>query len=269
MPFELVTVASGARSLRCQVHGETFHPVIGPVAEALALHVEGQRLIQRAAATEGPFVVWDVGLGAAANALTALDALRASRQVELHSFDSTTEPLAFALEHAEALGYLAPHRETVGRLLADGQAVEGGVTWTIHRGDFREQLDVAPAPHAILYDPYSPKANPELWNLAHFTALAARLNPARPCLLSNYTRSTAVRVTLLLAGFYVGRGGATGEKDETTLAANDPALLAAPFDRDWLQRVRRSTKGAPLRGGPGGPISEEDWAALLAHPQFV
>ncbi|MEA3213611.1 MAG: hypothetical protein QOE70_6668 [Chthoniobacter sp.] len=269
--FELVTVASGARSLRSRAHAETFHPVIGPMAEARALHVEQQRLVERAALADGGFVVWDVGLGAAANAIAVIEAFRDFRggPVVLHSFDATSAPLQFAVLHADALGYIAPHHSAVETLLAEGCAVCGAVQWRLHRGDFRAQFGAVSAPDAILYDPYSPRANPELWTLEHFTALASRLDPARPCLWSNYTRSTAVRVTLLLAGFFVGRGAASGEKDETTLAANDPTLLLAPLERAWLERVRRSTQSAPLRaGGKGGPIEPDDWAKLGQHPQF-
>lgn len=271
--FDLVTVASGARSLRSREHGETFHPVIGPMAEARALHMAQQRLVERAAAAE-PFVIWDVGLGAAANAIAVLEAFAAAplagggARIELHSFEQTLAPMHFALSHAEALDYLPPHRPALEALLAHGEATSGAIHWRLHRGDFRHSLAAAPAPHAVLYDPYSPRANPELWTLEHFTALAARLDP--PCLLSNYTRSTAVRVTLLLSGFFVGRGGATGEKDETTLAANDRSLLEAPLGRDWLARVRRSTRSAPLRlGNPGLPIADDDWEMLLQHPQFA
>jgi len=213
-------------------------------------------------------------LGAAANAVAVLEAFagQPAARVELHSFDHTTAPLAFALQHAEALGYLAPHAAAIGRLLERGvwEACGGSVQWRFHPGDFRTTMDAVPAPHAILYDPYSPASNPELWTLEQFTALHRCLDPARPCLLTNYTRSTAVRVTLLLAGFFVGRGHATGEKDQTTIAANRFDLLTELLDRRWLGRVRRSTRSAPLRDDRGLPlsISEHDWTRLTAHPQF-
>lgn len=271
--FEIVTVTSGARSLRSREHGETFHPVVGPMTEARGLHVEQQRLVERARAATDEFVIWDVGLGAAANAVAAIEALRnfdGPARIELHSFDETTAPLAFALTHAEALGYVAPHRPALERLLDQSAASDGAVHWRLHLGDFQSQLNAAPAPHAILYDPYSPRANPSLWTLEHFTNLHARLDPARPCLLTNYTRSTAVRVTLLLAGFFVGHGHATGEKDQTTIASNRRELLSRPLDHGWLGRVRRSTSAAPLRAGAGPtPILAEDLSRLAAHPQFA
>lgn len=266
----MVTVQSGARSLRSRDHRETFHPVVGPMAEARALHVVQQRLRERALALEGQMVIWDVGLGAAANAVAALEGLEGC-EAQLHSFDITDTALAFALEHAQELEYLAPFQDAAGTLLADGRVRVGAVEWLFHRGDFGVLLDQppAPAPHAILYDPYSPASNPGMWTREHFERLRRRLDAGRPCLLSNYTRSTAVRVTLLLAGFFVGRGGATGEKEETTLASNNLECLESPLDAAWLGRVARSTKGAPLSlGQAGGPISAADLAALRAHPQF-
>lgn len=270
--FDLVTVQSGARSVRARGCGETFHPVVGPMAEAVGLHVRQQRLVERAQLAGGPFVIWDVGLGAAANAIAAIEALaELETRVEIHSFDRTDAPLRFALTHAEDLGYLAAHAKTVRALLKSGRAKEANWEWVCHPGDFAETMSVAPAPNAILYDPYSPQSNPGMWTLDHFTRLRGRLSPDVPCLLTNYTRSTAVRVTMLLAGFFVGHGHATGEKDQTTIAGNDLALIEEPLDAAWLKRVHRSTNSAPLRDGRSAlaPISAEDWAALSAHPQFA
>ena len=184
--FQIVTVQSGARSVRSREFGETFHPVIGPMAEARALHVRGQRLAGRAAQTHGPFVVWDVGLGAAANAVAVLEAC-SDLQVEIHSYDRASEPLAFALQHAEELEYLAPFRPIIAALLAEGRARVGKIEWHFHRGDFSETMTRPgiPAPHAVLYDPYSPATNADMWTLEHFTRLHARLDPARPCLLTD------------------------------------------------------------------------------------
>ncbi len=274
--FSLVTVASGARSLRSLEHGETFHPVVGPMAEARGLHVAQSRLAGRAGECARPFVVWDVGLGAGANAVAAIEALAAAplpARAELHSFDRTPAPLEFALRHSGELAYFGALADAAARLLSDGRAAVANVDWHLHLGDFREAVRqrriAVPAPDAILYDPYSPAANPGMWSLEHFARLHACLDPARPCTLTSYSRSTSVRVTLALAGFFIGRGGATGEKEETTVAATHRELLAHPLGAEWLPRVGRSTRSAPLReGADAGPISPADLAALrhrLSH----
>jgi tRNA U34 5-methylaminomethyl-2-thiouridine-forming methyltransferase MnmC len=271
--FEIVELKSGAKSLRLLDNHETFHPVIGPEAEARILHVEQHRLDIRCQ-NPGLFAIWDVGLGAAANALGAVEALAdAKAQVEIHSFDKTLDPLLFALEKAEELGYLLPHRQLLQELIRTRQLqLTPNLTWYLHLGDFRELMhrsDLA-APHAVFYDPYSARGNQEMWSLEHFTKLRKRLDDQRECLLTNYTRSTAIRCTLLLAGFYVGIGTSIGEKEETSLASNKLAALDRPLSMAWLKKVPASQNANPIRDSllPYGPMSVKDFQRLEQHPQF-
>ena len=109
-----------------------------------------------------------------------------------------------------------------------------------------------------------------MWTLPLFTGLFGLLDPERPCALPTYSRSTMLRVTLLLAGFYVGAGHATGEKEETTIAANTLELIDEPLDRIWLARARRSTSAEPLREPVyrQAPLCVDTWEKLEEHPQF-
>lgn len=277
--YSLVTLANGVRSIRSHAEAETFHPVIGPAAEAEALYVRQLRLRERLAAHEGEFVIWDVGLGAAANALTVLRATcDLPCRLRLVSFDHTLEPLRFALQHAEELGYFGGYGEWVAELLAVGRMERAhqaqSVRWEVFVADFPAWLRAAPpavpAPHAILFDAFSPAKNPEMWTLPLFTQLFRRLDPMRPCAMPTYSRATLLRVTWLLAGFFVGVGHATGEKEETTLAANTLDLLNEPLDRKWLDRARRSTSAEPLHEAKyrQAPLSAETWERLRTHPQF-
>jgi hypothetical protein len=80
-----------------------------------------------------------------------------------------------------------------------------------------------------------------------------------------------LRVTLLLAGFFVGVGHATGEKEETTIAGNSLDLIREPLDRRWLQRAHRSTSAEPLVEPVYGQarLSARNWEQLQRHPQFA
>ena len=272
LAFELVTLKSGIKSLRLVANQETFHPGIGPIAEARILHVQQQRLVERCA-KPGRFIIWDVGLGAAANALCAIQALQhCPADVDMHSFDLTTAPLEFALRHAAELGYLEAHQKPIRHLLANGQVKLGRLRWYLHRGDFRQEMlcPDLPSPNAVFYDPYSAAGNREMWTLEHFSKLRQRLDDHTSCLVTNYTRSTVMRVTWLLAGFYVGIGAAIGEKAETTVASNCLSTLERPLGRQWLQRIALSHSASPLREAlqPLAPIAPEDWTRLLCHPQF-
>jgi tRNA U34 5-methylaminomethyl-2-thiouridine-forming methyltransferase MnmC len=278
--YRLVKLANGAHSVHSLAHHETFHPVIGPVAEAEALYVRQLRLVERLQHHTGEFVLWDVGLGAAANALTALHAAGGIPcSIHLLSFDHTLEPLAFALQHREELGYLAGYEPHLERLLHEQHCAFQDdaltVNWDMHLADFPALLAQPSAlklaqPHAIMFDAFSPAKNPAMWTQPLFANLYRLLAPDRPCSLPTYSRSTMLRVTLLLAGFFVGVGHATGEKEETTIAANTPDLLAEPLDRRWLERARRSSSAEPMwepvyRQAPLSPATLDK---LLVHNQF-
>lgn len=295
--YQLVKLASGVHSVHSLAERETFHPVIGPVAEAEALYVRQLRLADRVRAHQGEFVVWDVGLGAAANVLTVLRATRElAGAIRIVSFDHTLAPLTFALGHAAELGYFTGYESPLAALLRDHhvnfQDGHQTVTWDFHLGDFPAYLKHAlelphftdgsgqrfdaslsrpPAPHAILFDAFSPAKNPAMWTQPLFAKLFRMLEPTRACALPTYSRSTMLRVSLLLAGFYVGAGHATGEKEETTIAANAEELIAEPLDQRWLLRARRSTSAEPLWEPVyrQARLSDETYEKLQQHPQFL
>lgn len=278
--FELVQVASGAWSVRSCRDQETFHPVVGPVAEAQALYVRQLDVVARARETDGEFVIWDVGLGAAANVLTVLRALAGTpTRVRIESFDHTLAPLAFARTEHVRLGYFDGFEGIVDGLLADRVVAwrQGSteVSWRVHSGDFPKWLGSGirgegGIPHAVMWDAYSPARNPAMWTLPVFGQLRGLLPEGHRCALATYSRSTLLRVTLLLAGFWVGAGSATGEKEETTVAGTEPGLVPGLLPTAWLERARRSTSAEPLREAvyrqnPPGPGT---MAALARHPQF-
>lgn len=278
--YQLVQLVNGSYSIRSVAEDETFHPVIGPVAEAEALYVRQLRLVERIQHSTEEFVIWDIGLGAAANVLTALRSTRhCPAPIRIVSFDHTLEPLRFGLQHHHSLDYFQGYETAVQSLLDTGHAVwkdgERRVEWGFVAGDFPTRVHEAsaenwPKPHAIFFDAFSPAKNPDMWIQPLFARLFSLLDPQRPCALPTYSRSTLLRVSLLLAGFYVGAGHATGEKEETTLAANQLGLLAEPLDRLWLAKSRRSSSAEPLWEPIYRqlPLTTETWERLQAHPQF-
>ncbi len=261
--YEIVTAPQGFSSIRQLSSGEVMHSVSAPEDEANRLYIEQSRLAarlrRRSPDDAEPLVVWDVGLGAASNAMAAIHRMEAElatagpaalRPLQIVSFERDLDPLILAARHASHFPHLrhgAPHG-----LLNKGRwgHSSGLIDWQLLRGDFLEHLEAAPAPDVIFYDPFSSKTDTALWQTEVFARLHRHCAP-RPAELYTYAAGTAVRVALLLAGFYVAEGVGTGPKATTTVAftrldgRNDGPDSPRLLGPDWLARWRRSGSKYP------------------------
>jgi tRNA U34 5-methylaminomethyl-2-thiouridine-forming methyltransferase MnmC len=280
--YQLVDLKNGGQTLFSSSYGEKMHPGLGPQAEAELLYVEQLKICERLQKSSGEFIIWDIGLGGAANAIAVLRATRKiSGKLRIISFDNTTEPLEFALKNSVALKYPVDYETQMAALLQEKRATfqneKCSVAWAFQLGDFPALLananlktqNVKP-PDAIFFDAFSPAKNPAMWTLPVFENLFRALDPARPCALTTYSRSTMIRATLLLAGFFVGVGHATGMKEETTVAANNLDLISEPLNARWLERAQRSDSAEPLRENfyRREKLSPATLEKLRTHPQF-
>jgi queuine tRNA-ribosyltransferase len=265
--FELVLTSLGVPAVRDTLLGEVMHPVIGPAVESERLYVAQSRLREHLARPGPPLVLFDVGLGAGSNALAALAAAEEHpelrRRLEIVSFERDLGALALAAsaEGAERLG-LGPAAAAAARaLLAAGRHESPRAAWRLVPGEVLETLPrEAARAELVFWDPFSPRVNPELWTVAAFSALRARC--ADVAALYTYSTATSTRAALLLAGFQVGAGDASGPKQETTAAATHAALLARPLDARWLARLDRSSAPFPADAPP------DALARIRALPQF-
>lgn len=257
--FEIVTTTAGVVSIKNKVVNEIMHNPVGPWDEANALYVFQSHLSERLTAKsqeELPheFVLFDVGLGAAANALAAIHcALQISiqhrRPLRLISYEKDLELLEFALKHHEQFSHFQGFQNQIRKLLDLKICKIENITWELRQGDFRELILLESCkPHLIFFDPYSPKVNQEMWTTSCFSELRKKCrNQAEGgALLLTYSQATRIRVALLAAGFFVGYGAATGLKEETTQAATIESLLEKPIGLRWYQRWQRSHERYPF-----------------------
>ena len=229
--------------------GEVMHPTHDPVDEARSLYVEQSKLLDRLQEpVPQPLVVWDVGLGAAANAMSAILTLEAqtrlpARQLKLVSFENDLDSLRLALDHMAWFKYLrhaAPRAiVSAGRWVSDTPAIE----WCLLSGDFTARKQDAPAPDIIFFDPFSFKTDSSLWTLRAFRELMD-LCGKNAVALFTYTYSTSVRAAMLAAGFFVAKGRGTGPKLETTVGLTPQAASGAHgcelLGAEWLGWRQRS-----------------------------
>jgi queuine tRNA-ribosyltransferase len=269
-----VILKEGVGYIRDTASGEVMHPGSDPAREARSLYVEQSRLLERLQdRRDGPLVVWDVGLGAAANAMAAILAVEnaapaTARPLTLVSFENDLDSLKLALDHP---GYFKHLRHAAPRALLTADrwnSRSAAIEWLLLRGDFASTKFEAPPPDVIFFDPFSFKTDSAMWTLSAFRELAQACSE-KSTELFTYTYSTSVRAAMLAAGFYVAKGRATGPKGETTIGLSALAAAAAHghelLGQEWLAKWRRSDAQAPF----GSITDDGSWReAVLTHAQF-
>ncbi len=246
--FEVVRTSAGAVSIRNIILNETMHNPVGPWVEANSLYIDQSKFKSRLTEkTKETLVVYDVGLGAAANALAALAAANSidgeHRPLHIVSFERELELLKFALDNSHHFPHFQGYEKTLSSILSTGKWSDEKIKWELRHGDFLDLIEVETArPHLVFYDPYSSKVNQEMWTTSCFKKLRelSRSPEEGGTHLFTYSQATRIRVAMIEAGFYVGYGSATGLKSETTEAATDRTLLHSPLGEAWLQRWKKS-----------------------------
>ncbi len=264
----------GFYSIQQKSSGEIMHSVNPPMVEARDLYLTQSQILSRIEEIEKPeLVIWDVGLGAATNAMSVIHAYEKSaaqkskRPVHLVSFEIDLDPLRLAHQAPKCFPYL--QHPAVEALLNQKfwKSETLPLRWTLISGDFVEKIAEAPAPDLIFFDPFSYKTNPRLWGQETLKKVYEHCRN-HPVELFTYSASTSFRAALLSVGFFVGRGVGTGPKSETTLATNTRRCDAdyRLIDTEWLKRWSKSSAKYPF------DLPLEDQSAfherILRHPQW-
>ncbi|MDB4974536.1 MAG: queuine tRNA-ribosyltransferase [Myxococcaceae bacterium] len=271
MGCEVIVTRTGVKAMQDRETGEVMHP-IGPTREAEQMYVQPSRLGARLEAPHlEPLVLFDVGLGAASNAIAAWrvsEALSAdARKLEIVSFDHSLAPLELALqpEHAETFA-LGGRAGEAARVLLGGEGAtyqSARTTWRMHLSDLRVALEAQPSAVAdvVYWDVYSARGCPALWTLATFRSLRRVCRDGAT--VHTYSGALAARAVMLLAGFAVGLGPSSGAKQKhSTIAASNLCDLDQPLDRAWFERLAKADVSLPA------DAPQDAIAQIAALPQF-
>ncbi len=262
--YEIHQAWEGFSSIRQISSGEIMHSRTPPMEEARSLYIEQSNLTRRLTLSPGepleaaqPLVIWDVGLGAGANAMATIQCYEEQaergpvRPLRIISFENDLDSLRLASRFTGDFPYLR-HSGPAG-ILRDRHwrsQKHPGLSWELLFGDFLENMTAALPPDLIFYDMFSTKTSGGQWTLPVFRKLRNACT-GRAVELFTYSRSTAIRALMLAAGFYVARGRSAGEKEETTIALTPETYRAAsPYRHElltaeWLAKWGRSDAKFP------------------------
>ncbi|TDJ79701.1 MAG: hypothetical protein E2O39_00460 [Planctomycetota bacterium] len=273
MEWTPLVTEDGSVTLVSTTVGQACHSRSGAWLEARERYAIPTRLRERALALSGDdrmLRLLDVGTGLGLTIAAALDALEGTGvRLDVVTLERDTSVLTAAARIGrEAIrGGAAPTADldrswalvldTLARALAAGPdpaseplgADRGRLRLLL--GDGRETIQRLPARptfDAVFLDPFSPAADPPLWEREFLAAVAVRMAPGS--WLSTYCASLEVRARLVLAGLRVGPGGMVGAKREGTLASPDldPGAFQPRVARKLARRVERIQSRAPVPG---------------------
>src|SRR5215212_9070184 len=168
--YEVHKAWEGFASIRQISSGEIMHSRTAPMEEATRLYIEQSHLAERlrlsAEESAAALIIWDVGLGAAANAMAAINcyeeqaALEPVRPLRIISFENDLDSLRLAFRHNRDFPYL--RHGGPAAILEEGRwqsRQHADLRWLIIPGDFLEAISHAPAPDLIFYDMFSTRTS--------------------------------------------------------------------------------------------------------------
>jgi queuine tRNA-ribosyltransferase len=278
--YQLIESPQGFFSIGQRSSGEIMHSFVHPDEEARLLYAEQSHLGHRLReGGEDALVLWDVGLGAAHNAMAAIrvyegllaDGHTGLKPLHIYSFENDLDSLRLALDHLlkfKHLWYSGP-----SHLLRKGEwsSADGRLVWKLLEGEALERMPEAPAPHIVFYDPFSAKTNGPLWSLEAFQKLYAHCGQEATEIFT-YSASTPVRASLLAAGFTLAKGRPSAAKADTTIALTPRMAQINSFQRElldqvWFGRWERSERPYPENLDAG--LIPWFLGQVRQHPQWI
>ncbi len=211
--LRVLTTGDGSPTLARADTGWTYRSDRGALRESEHVFVRGADVLGQARIR-----VLELGFGVGTNFAALVLAARAAgtKRVEVH-----------AVERAPVPASMLPVFDPVAHALAvqaseHGHAAAGGVSLTLHRGEF--EAFVAQGPFdAVWLDPFGPEAEPESWSMDVARVIATSLAPTGR--LVTYSAAGWIRRNLAEAGLHVATLPGPPGKREFTLAAHRPDRL--------------------------------------------
>jgi len=236
--------------VRHKISGELMHSIGSSEDEIETIYVSQSRLREKLMEkAESPLVLWDVGLGAALNAsavICAVNEVSAKRKLILVSFENDLASARLVCENRDL--FHSVNAELLDKLLNEKRVETNLFEWVLIEGDFAKTFSSSlhfGLPDICFFDPFSPKTDTEMWSFELLKNLHDAVSK-HPFELFTYSQSTAVRASLLAAGFFVAEGKACPPKESSTIACTRSVWRSDTnfcfLGTRWLERWRRSSR---------------------------
>ncbi|MBU1202193.1 MAG: hypothetical protein KJ583_06150 [Nanoarchaeota archaeon] len=208
-----VLTGDGSYTLFSEEYKEVYHSISGAEEEAVKKYVEPTGVFELA--KKGFINVLDVCFGIGYNSAAVIDAALKS--------NPDCKIIIVGLEKDEKLldvmKELSPSFESYKMIrdIRDCVYKNPNVDIKIVFGDARDTIkNIEEGFDICLFDPFSPKTQPEMWTETFFKDIASKMKVGG--VLSTYSCATHVRINLVRAGFDPKDGPSIGRRAPSTIA---------------------------------------------------
>ena len=207
-PIEVVKTKDGSPTFYNYEYQEHYHTLFGAKEEAIIKYVGPAKIKDR-----DNTVILDVCFGLGYNSAAALEQKKEGASMTIIGLEM--DPLI--LNEVKNIDFPFSNKDLFVDAIEKGEITKDHVTIKIMVGDVlstikkvKEKVDV------VLFDPFSPKKQPELWTQAFFKTIFERMN--RDGVLTTYSCAKPVRENMEKAGFTVEDGPVFGREAPGTVA---------------------------------------------------
>ena len=211
---EIVT-RDGSLSFFNESVQENYHSLSGAEEEARKKYAE---LVLEFLPIKDSLVIYDVCFGLGYNTSAVIDLVK-NKELRFYCFEIDKQILEKIPLLSPSFGSYFDVKEFVNGFLLrkEESLVRECLFLNMVFGDVSEKVHgVLELADFVLFDPFSPSKNPELWSVDLFKSLFNKMNPGA-CLFT-YSYAKLVRNNLVSAGFEVFDGPVVGRRSPSTIA---------------------------------------------------
>jgi tRNA U34 5-methylaminomethyl-2-thiouridine-forming methyltransferase MnmC len=227
--FEILTTEDGSQSFYSHLYGEGGHSTSGAKNETITHYIEGCNVAKKYD-QQDCLSIFEVGFGIGLGFRITLETLG---ELKTPLYYYAIEIDHHLIEHAIKENPLLTHLQKTS---FGYELIQDNLELVILMGNARQTIPSFCLQHkfdVIFQDAFSPKRNAELWTTEWFSELNKKSKES--CLMSTYSSSSAVRKSMIAAGWKVHKGTPFGPKRSSTRAS-----LTGKTDDEIIKQLERS-----------------------------
>jgi tRNA U34 5-methylaminomethyl-2-thiouridine-forming methyltransferase MnmC len=228
---KLHTTKDGSHTLYSEQYKQYYHNPNGALSESLHVFFEQNGLL-KAIEEHKSLNILEMGFGTGLNFILLQHFLHTfghDQPVHFHSIEAWPVNKETA-SHIDFGDFLEAHsyRSQLEHIFSTLEPGKNTFDYAqLQLTLYVQELDEVKLPEKhfdfVLYDPFSPEANPECWSVEAFSKICKSMK--EDAILSTYCAASSARAAMAKSGFYLARAQGALGKREMTIASPDPGKL--------------------------------------------